>query len=136
MTDVVFRVPAAQLADAQRGHASVRQYLFTWKSPAFGGAIGSAHAVEIPFVFDIVSDPRLAVFVGPDAPQELADSMLATWAAFARDDLAAVGSIPEWPELGESGRPVLILDVEPVIEDDPAAGTLAYWHQAHTVFEN
>ena len=136
MTDVVFRVPAAQLADAQRGHASVRQYLFTWKSPAFGGAIGSAHAVEIPFVFDIVDDPRLAVFVGPEAPRRLADSMVSAWSAFARGELDAVGSIPTWPELGESGRPVLILDVEPTIEDNPEAGTLAYWQHAHTVFDD
>ena len=52
LTDLVFRIPAARLADAQSPHAPVHQYLWTWGSPAFGGMIGAAHALSaaaLPF---------------------------------------------------------------------------------------
>ena len=69
LTDLVFRIPAVRLADAQAAHAPVHQYLWTWGSPAWGGMIGAAHAIEIPFVFDLVEDQRLHVFVGRRRPQ-------------------------------------------------------------------
>ena len=47
--------------------------------------IGAAHAIEIPFVFDLVEDQRLHVFVGADAPKELARATHEAWVAFARD---------------------------------------------------
>lgn len=52
-TDLVFRRPAQRLAEAR--HDAGRptwMYWFTWASPAFGGMLGSAHALDIPFAFD------------------------------------------------------------------------------------
>jgi hypothetical protein len=45
-------------------------YEFAWRSPQFGGRLGAAHSVEIPFVFDTLglgTEPLL----GPDPPQSL-----------------------------------------------------------------
>ncbi|HTO01485.1 MAG TPA: carboxylesterase/lipase family protein [Microthrixaceae bacterium] len=116
MTDVVFRIPADRLAEAQlqaidshrletegapAGDAAsgtavtggssgsggarpaVYQYRFDWRSQAMGGLIGAAHAVEIPFVFDLLGDQRLHVLLGVDAPNSLSAKMHHAWVAFA-----------------------------------------------------
>jgi para-nitrobenzyl esterase len=126
LTDYVFRIPACALADAQSAHAPVRQYRFDWRSPAFGGLLGAAHAVEIPFVFDMVEDHRLHVLVGAEAPAGLARSMHSAWVA------TAVTGSPEtaetsWPTVDSPGRPVLCLDEETVIRHDPEGGTRTFW---------
>ena len=48
------RLASIQLAErkAEGGPAPVYMYLFTWESDALGGLFKSAHAMEIPFVFD------------------------------------------------------------------------------------
>jgi para-nitrobenzyl esterase len=32
-------------------------YRFDWESPAFGGALGAAHAMDIPFVWNTLDTP-------------------------------------------------------------------------------
>jgi para-nitrobenzyl esterase len=138
LTDVVFRIPAVHLAEAQSRHAAVWQYRFDWASPAWGGAIGAAHAVEIPFVFDLVADHRLHVFVGPEAPTDLAERMHAAWVAFAREGVPSADGLPEWPPLagdGDGTRPVMLLDVDTRIADDPEGITRAFWARAHSVLD-
>ncbi|MFS0773250.1 carboxylesterase/lipase family protein [Sphingomonas sp. 1P08PE] len=99
MTDLVFRWPARRFAEEHRGRTHV--YDFEWRSTAFGGELGAAHAVEIPFVFD-----TLAIATGPEgllgrtAPQELATRMHRLWIDFARD-----GSLP-WAPFDRDTRQV------------------------------
>ena len=64
-TDIVFRWPSLQLAAAHVARGSrAFVYLFDWESPAFGGILGSCHALELPFVFGTVNDPAVQVFSG------------------------------------------------------------------------
>ncbi|MGH2602353.1 MAG: carboxylesterase/lipase family protein, partial [Dehalococcoidia bacterium] len=69
------RLASIQLAErkAAGGPAPVYMYLFTWESDYLGGLFKSAHAMEIPFVFD---QPDIAPCTGekPDR-QQLADTM-------------------------------------------------------------
>jgi len=132
LTDVVFRVPAARMSDAQRPHAPVFEYLFSWGSPAWGGQIGASHAVEIPFVFDVTKDPRLAVFVGDAPPAELASAMHGAWIAFATDGQPGGGGLPEWPAITENDRATMVLDTESTLQLNPGAATLAAWDEAVT----
>ncbi len=125
-TDVVFGVPASDLADAQAGHAPVWQYRFDWPSPAFGGLLGAAHAVEIPFVFDIVHDPRIQVLLGAEAPTELAHAMHAAWVSFARDGAPDIEG-HDWPERAAGDRPVLCLDETIGLQEDPYGDIRAHW---------
>lgn len=127
LTDLVFRIPAVQLIEAQLPHAPVHQYLWSWASPAFGGLIGASHAIELPFVFDLVEDHRLHIFVGPDAPAELSRMTNAAWIAFARDGRPAAEGLPDWPGADVSQRPVMVLDTEPLLELDPGATTRTFW---------
>ena len=127
LTDVVFRVPAVELADAQRAHAPVWQYRWDWGSPVMGGMIGASHAIEIPFVFDLVEDQRLHVFVGAEAPKPLARAVHESWSNFAATGAPDADGLPGWPALTPTSRPVLSFATDPSLLDDPAAGTLQFW---------
>ena len=67
-TEFVFRLPTTRFADAHRRAAGPNVgtfcYLFTWESPAFGGILGSCHALDIPFVFGTVHNPAIQIFAG------------------------------------------------------------------------
>ena len=67
-TEHLFRVPSLELADAHLRKAApgvgTYCYLFTWESPAFGGALGSCHAIDLPFVFGTVHNPVVQNFSG------------------------------------------------------------------------
>ncbi|MGI9577272.1 MAG: carboxylesterase/lipase family protein [Microthrixaceae bacterium] len=128
LTDRVFRIPACEMADAQQAHAPVWQYRFDWASPALGGLLGAAHAIEIPFVFDMVEDHRLHVLVGAEAPVELARSMHGAWIDFARNGRPSVPQL-DWSDRGEL-RTVLILGDDVTTEDDPQGDTRRFWSQA------
>src|ERR1043165_9152728 len=119
MTDLVFRWPARRFAEEHRGRTHV--YDFEWRSTAFGGELGAAHAVEIPFVFD-----TLATATGPEgllgrtAPQELATRMHRLWIDFARD-----GSLP-WAPFDRATRLVYRLEAAEAVHEAvmPAAAFL------------
>ena len=84
-TDIVFRWPSLQLAATQtaRGMRTF-VYLFDWESPAFGGILGSCHALELPFVFGAVRQPAVQVFSGEGpAVETLSSQMQRAWLAFA-----------------------------------------------------
>jgi para-nitrobenzyl esterase len=131
LTDFVFRIPATRLAQAQAAHAPVWQYRFDWRSPAWNGMIGAAHAVEIPFVFDLVHDHRLHVLVGPEAPVELASAMHLSWIEFARAGVPAAPQLPVWPLADVTGRPVMLLEAVSQVALDPEPLTTQFWESAH-----
>lgn len=124
LTDVLFRVPTAELLDAQARHAPVWQYQFDWKSPA----IGAAHAVELPFVFEQLHDTRLAPLFGEAPPFGLATSMNTAWARFAIDGSPAGADVDDWPAVtGDGPRAVLRFDSENRLDHDPASTSLTFW---------
>jgi para-nitrobenzyl esterase len=95
MTEGFYRIPALEVA---RAHSGTYVYEFAWRSPAFDGALGACHALELPFVFDNLDDPGYAALLGPRPPRHVAESMHRAWAAFA-----ATGD-PGWPPHDSLGR--------------------------------
>lgn len=95
MTDGFYLLPALEVASA---HPGTYLYEFAWRSPAFGGALGACHALELPFVFDNLRDPGCAALLGDNPPQPVADAAHRAWAAFA-----ATGD-PGWPAYDDHGR--------------------------------
>jgi para-nitrobenzyl esterase len=132
LTDVVFRIPASELADAQAAHGSVHQYRFDWRSTAWGGMLGAAHAIEIPFVFDMISDHRIHVLIGPDAPAPLAAAVHDAWVSFAVEGTPTVDGLGAWPTIpvpgsGAADRPVVVFDADITLADDPLGATRRFW---------
>jgi para-nitrobenzyl esterase len=99
LADLVFRWPARRFAEEHRGRTHL--YEFEWRSPAFDGELGAAHAVELPFVFDSLSTTSGPQgLLGEAPPQELATRMHRLWVDFARD-----GSLP-WAPFDRDTRQV------------------------------
>ncbi len=131
MSDLVFRVPAIRLAEGQvRQGAPVWMYRFDWESPAFGGVLGAAHAMDIPFVWNTLDAPLSRMFTG-DSPdrQELADLMHAAWASFIRSGTPAAALLPAWPTYDLERRTTMIWSSDPHVVDDPQGQVRALWKQ-------
>jgi para-nitrobenzyl esterase len=130
-TDRVFRIPAIRLAEAQQHHHDgVYMYLFTWESPMMGGALGSCHAIELPFVFGQIGADGSELFVGggPEA-ERLAAQTMDAWLAFARSGDPRHDGLPggRWPAYEPSRRSTMRLGRETICEDAPADGERAVW---------
>jgi para-nitrobenzyl esterase len=111
LTDLMFRWMARRTAELHHGKSYV--YEFDWRSPAFSGELGAAHAVELPFVFDTLacaSGER--GILGPSPPQSLADFIHRIWIGFATD-----GTVP-WPQYNSTDRQVYSLS-RGVAEHEP-----------------
>ncbi len=118
-TEYLFRWPSIRFATAHASAADgVRThcYLFTWQSPAFGGALGSCHALEIPFVFGTVHLQGVQMFSGAgDEAFALSAAMRRAWVAFARSgwpDPAPIGSAAPagaWSTWDPARRPTMVL---------------------------
>jgi para-nitrobenzyl esterase len=126
--EVAFRIPMIRLAEAQAKHAPVWMYRFDWSSTAFGGKLGAAHALELPFVWNVVDTPVGQLLLGADAgAQPLATAMQAAWAAFVRGGAPAADGLPRWPIYEPPRRATMIIDRESRIVDDPAGAQRALW---------
>lgn len=107
------------------GNAPVFMYLFTWQSDYLGNLFKSAHALEIPFVFDTV-DEALITGDRPDR-YELAGMVSDAWIAFARTGNPSHPGIPEWKPFSIENRETMILDIPCRLENDPAREELDAW---------
>ena len=111
-----------RLAEAQVQHQpDTYLYLFTYASPARRGALGSCHALEMPFVFGTTKTaPTQDRFAGtgPDVDR-LSEAMMDAWIAFARTGRPAHEGIGEWPAYNAATRPTMIFDRQSGLENDP-----------------
>jgi para-nitrobenzyl esterase len=131
-TDNVFRWPSLQLAAAQ-GLQGERTYvyLFDWESPAFGGILGSCHALELPFVFGAVGVPAVQLFTGAGPEVEaLSAQMQQAWLAFARTGDPSNGETAPWPTWEPTTRSTMIFGAHTGVIDAPRDEELALW-EAH-----
>jgi para-nitrobenzyl esterase len=120
-TDIVFRWPSLQLAAAHAVRGSrVFVYLFEWASPAFGGLLGSCHALELPFVFGAVDLPVVQVFSGSGTQVEtLSKQMQGAWLAFARSGDPGHAEIGDWQTWDPQRRATMIFGRDTRLSDAP-----------------
>jgi carboxylesterase type B len=107
-------------AHARTALSSTFMYEFAWRSPHFGGRLGAAHSVEIPFVFDTLglgTEPLL----GPNPPQSLATAMHRAWV-----DFAVMGDCG-WPKYDLTHRSTMRFDTVSEVVENPLAEKLALW---------
>jgi para-nitrobenzyl esterase len=118
IADSMYRQPSNRLLAAREGSGGRNfSYLFTWRSPAMGGKLGSCHALDIPFVFRHLETPEAAFLTRGKAPTPLSEAMSGAWASFARSGSPVIPGL-EWPEYGPL-RATMILAEEPRVEPDP-----------------
>lgn len=130
--DVVFNLPVDRLARAHARHAPVWRYRFDWQSPAFGGRLGAAHGMELPFVWNQLDLPVAQALLGgdPGPARALAAQMHGAWAAFIRGGEPAAPGLPAWPRFDEPRGATLLLDSEPRVADGPDAASHELWRPA------
>ncbi len=118
LTDRFFLLPALAVAEA-RGQAATYFYEFAWRHPV----VGAGHGLDVPFVFDNLAAEGAELVAGPDAPQDLAQEMHASWARFA-----SAGD-PGWAAY-DPGRLVRVFDAGGgSVSSDPRSGERTAWPQ-------
>ena len=130
LTDRVFRIPAIRVAEQQTHHDShTWMYRFDWPTPAFNGLLSACHALEIPFAWNNLHQPRAAMFTeNASAHSSIVDRMHAAWLAFAHSgDLTRVEGLPEWPQYDVKRRATTIFNDECGVINDPQAETCTLW---------
>lgn len=115
-TDRAFRIPAIHLAEVQRRHKqSAYNYLFTWRSPLFGGILGACHALELGFLWGTYEENFSGTGPAADA---LARNIQDAWLAFAHSGDPSCESLGTWPPYGDY-RETMILGEECHLEEAP-----------------
>ena len=124
--DELFRVPAQRLLDAQTPHSdNVYSYLFDWKSPMLDGALGSCHALDIPFVFG--THAKAPQFAGEGvAANALAELTMDAWLAFARTGNPSTEQM-DWPKWDPETRQTVVMGEAVRVEDDFRGEEVAAW---------
>ena len=125
--DIMLRVPGLRLADAQTSRAPTYAYLFDWKSPGMNGALGSCHALELPFVFGTHDAAPEFCGSGPvaDAFSELA---MDTWLNFAKTGNPA-GDGVDAPNWDAGAKPIQVLGDNPRVEHDWRGPEVGVWDE-------
>lgn len=130
LTDTMFRIPAIRMVEAheQSRPGNTFMYLFSWASEAFEGRLGACHALDLPFMWNILDRPGVDFFTGStDPPVTLATAMHDTWWHFARTGRPDNVNIPHWPSYETKSRPTMTFGNDIEVVFDPASETRRLW---------
>ncbi|MDH6609103.1 para-nitrobenzyl esterase [Streptomyces sp. SAI-208] len=125
-TDWLFNMPSLRLAQAQTaGGGRAHLYELTWSAPAFGGALGACHGLDIPLLFGTYdADLGALLFAGtgvPDEARALTARFQSVWTGFART------GDPGWPAYDDERRATQVLDVTPEVRPYPEEVARRLW---------
>jgi para-nitrobenzyl esterase len=114
-TDTAFRQRAQRLAEDHVAAGNPTwMYWFTWATPAFGGILGSCHALDVPFAFDNLGAPGTDMLTGDGAERaEISKRFADEIVEFARS------SAPSWPAFDTTNRKTLEINAEFNVLSDP-----------------
>ena len=122
-TDESFRAPAWKLCERRSATGNPTwMYWFTWPSPVFGGAFGSCHGLDIPFVFHNLNAPRVEILAGDDLAREpIADRISGELLSYAHNGVVS------WPQYETTKRNTLRVDIETKVLSDPEPELRQLW---------
>jgi len=125
--------------------APVYMYIFTHESdmliPGTQHKLGAAHALEIPYKFNLVQPPSVGQATagsahGPDmmgiSDQDgikAAHNMSGMWATFARTGHPGVEGQPAWPAYELKKRATMEIDTQCKVVDDPFSLERSMWEK-------
>jgi para-nitrobenzyl esterase len=130
-SDRIFHYPATRLADAQSIHQpNTYTYLFEWRLPLLGQALGACHGLEIPFVFGTLRAGVMRAGMVVDRTMgPLSDSMQKAWSSFARTGKPELGGDSEWPGFEHQQRYTMSLGAGRKVLRDPHEAAREFWEQ-------
>jgi para-nitrobenzyl esterase len=129
--DLMFRIPTIRLVETQRDNGvPAYNYLFTYKSPMMGGALGAMHGLDNPFLFGNLDDDFCGS--GPEV-ESLAVKIQDSCASFARTGDPSCESIGKWPVYGKN-RLTMILDKNTRVEAAPYEVERRAWDKFNLLF--
>jgi len=127
-------ITIAERKYAQHG-APVYMYIFTHESdtliPGTQHKMGAAHALEIPYKFNLIQPPAANVPASAKPPAggmmsasdpesvKAAHNMSGMWATFARTGHPGVEGQPTWPPYDLKNRATMEIDAQCKVVDDP-----------------
>jgi len=89
-------------------------YWFTWATPAFGGILGSCHALDVPFAFDNLSAPGTDMLTGDGSERSgIAKRFADEIVQFAKS------SSTTWPAFDTQSRQTLEINADMKVLTDP-----------------
>ncbi|KPI08927.1 Carboxylesterase [Actinobacteria bacterium OK074] len=127
-SDWLFNMPSLRLAEA---HASAggRAYAYelTWPAPAYGGALGACHGLDIGLLFGTFAADLGNFLFEPEVSQETRDLSAAFRTAWTR--FAHTGD-PGWPRYTPAtGRLTQLWDTPTSVAPYPEEPSRALWEQ-------
>lgn len=132
-SDRMFREQILRFAAKQSvRNKNTYSYLFKWESPI--KALGSCHALEIPFVFGTLGiAPGMAKFAGegPEA-ERLSEIMQDSWLAFAKTGNPATEALGDWPAYDPKNRATMIFNSECGVENKPYEAERQVWDEVES----
>ncbi len=128
LTDLLARRRSAVVAErlARRSSAPVFVYVMAWESPALGGSLGALHGLDIPLMFNNIEGAPTLLGDGADAAP-LAQSMSASWLAFARHGAPDNPAIPPWPAYDTQRRATLVFNRQNTLVGDYDGAAMRFW---------
>jgi para-nitrobenzyl esterase len=127
LTDIQVRMPSIRLAEINSMRQPTYMYLFTYRSTSLYKNFGSAHGMEIPFVFGAIDDLDAIVFTGRDPHREiLMDRVQQAWTNFARSGDPSQPGL-RWPKYEAKTRATMELGVSCKVVNDPNSAERAVW---------
>jgi para-nitrobenzyl esterase len=106
-----------ELKTAQ-GKAPSYLYYFSWRSPVHKGQMKSYHTLDIPFALYNV-DQAASMTGAMQDRYELAHTMSAAFASFARTGNPNHADLPNWPAFNARAYPTMIFGNECKVTNDP-----------------
>ena len=105
--DISFRIPSIRLAEVNSKRQPTFMYMLMYRSKTRGQTgleYGSAHSMDLPFVFG-VEYPDVLVVTGPKKEWgTLMEEMTSAWTNFARSGDPNGHDVPSWPRYDEQKR--------------------------------
>ncbi len=127
LSDWLFRMPSLRLAEAHTaGGGTSYAYELAWPAPAFGGALGACHGLDVPLVFGTLRGGIATMLLGeePSAEAEaVSEAMGGAWTAFA-----AHGD-PGWAAYRAGERLMRVFAAEPHTRPCPQEASRRIWAQ-------
>jgi|SRR5579872_4204309 len=131
VSDASLRLPSIKLAETLYSGQPVYMYLFTYRSSSSYMSFGSAHSIEIPFVFGVVDVPDVIDFIGRDPRRfALAEHTMDAWIGFARTGDPSPPGGPTWPTYEPVHRRTMELGEPLRLVDDPLPAQRRVWGDA------